>query len=352
MTKMHLANISKPGFDSILGTFMEAFPHVTVWFPTTKPYVFFYLIGSADPQVYRPAAIDAKLARPAIRDSVDVLNFTNSHDVLSCYIADENDLKRYLTGYRTNSDMTPFVEFNLSPEDLVGSPFFADFVETVRTRSVYSHLDFTGMSDEEKERWLRDHEVVYDTATEIFKTHRRQDIVARLVHVARGMKRMPKHPALLDQRQRTLILANRMLEKGEYEALLRQIEKALQEEPDSALGLYLKAVILEKAGQYEAAHAAAARGVEVEPDNATLRNQLGVLSHRLRDTEGALAQFAEAVRLDPNNASYHRNLGGACLASGDKERAAEEFRKALALNPADQLARAGLRQATAAGSVP
>lgn len=37
VSKLHLSGIPVSSFDSILGTFLEVFPHVTMWFPATKP---------------------------------------------------------------------------------------------------------------------------------------------------------------------------------------------------------------------------------------------------------------------------------------------------------------------------
>ncbi|MHC4843891.1 MAG: fused MFS/spermidine synthase, partial [Planctomycetota bacterium] len=81
MTKLHLASISKSSFDSILGTFTETYPYVTIWFPTNQPTSFFYLVGSSKKQLFSPEYIDSALQKQGVRESVAYLNLDTSQDV-------------------------------------------------------------------------------------------------------------------------------------------------------------------------------------------------------------------------------------------------------------------------------
>jgi spermidine synthase len=84
--------------NSILGTFKEVFQYVTIWMSLTAPseYNFLYIVGSNEPQLFSPAYIDNELNKENVRKSVEYINFYNSHDVLSCYICDQNGLNNYL----------------------------------------------------------------------------------------------------------------------------------------------------------------------------------------------------------------------------------------------------------------
>ena len=76
-------------------------------------------------------------------------------DVLSCYIADERDLAEHVKGFSVNSDYSPFVEFttdrNADPKQI-----FSQFVVDVRSDSLYDHIDWTGFSEEQKDKYLAD----------------------------------------------------------------------------------------------------------------------------------------------------------------------------------------------------
>ena len=73
MTKLHLEGEPKSNLDSILGTFLQVYPHVTIWFPTTKPFVFLYLVGSREPQSFSPKRIDDEMMKEA--NSVDPIGY-------------------------------------------------------------------------------------------------------------------------------------------------------------------------------------------------------------------------------------------------------------------------------------
>ena len=114
--------------------------------------------------------IDAILQIENIRNSVDYLNFHSSRDVLSCYIGDENDIRRYLKDYKLNSDYTPFVEFNLEQKwQGMLEELFLQFIGTVRTKSLINHIDWTGLSIDDKNEWLTEYEQIYDVSTYLYK---------------------------------------------------------------------------------------------------------------------------------------------------------------------------------------
>ncbi|HEX41983.1 MAG TPA: hypothetical protein ENN81_07980, partial [Phycisphaerales bacterium] len=124
ITKVHLRGYPRSHLHSILGTFMEVFPHVTVWFPVHRPFVFCYLVGSREPQLFSPARIDAELAKHDVKTCIDYLHMASSQDVLSWYIGDKSDFARYIGDYVANSDDRPFIEFNLDADNLEIPDYF------------------------------------------------------------------------------------------------------------------------------------------------------------------------------------------------------------------------------------
>ncbi|MEE9212080.1 MAG: fused MFS/spermidine synthase, partial [Phycisphaeraceae bacterium] len=141
-------------FDSIIGTHMEVFPHVTLWYLTTNPAPLVFVVASDLEQLYSPRHIDNALHRDGVLESLEAIYIRNSIDLMSCYIGDERDLRQVVTSYSVNSDYSPFVEFTTDEVTPI-IEMFRRFVMGVRADSVYDHLDWTGFSDQEKEQWLR-----------------------------------------------------------------------------------------------------------------------------------------------------------------------------------------------------
>ena len=99
--------------------------------------------------------------------SLAEVDVDNSMDVLNCYIGDEIDLKGAVGDFQINSDYRPFVEFD--SDYFIDSDYYPfvewtksswkpskqRFVITVREDSFASHIDWTGLTDGDKQRWLK-----------------------------------------------------------------------------------------------------------------------------------------------------------------------------------------------------
>ena len=350
MTKMHLTSVSRSGFDSILGTFMDVFPHASIWFPVTKPHVFFYLVGSREPQTYSPQHIDNELARENVSNRLNILRYRNSHDVLSCYVGDETDLRRYVgEEYETNSDYTPYVEFNLDEDDLMKSSFFHEFIGSVRRDSLLKHIDWTGFSDAQREQWTAQHKIVYEVSTHIIEAQQRQDTVTPLQHIAAGLQLMPDHPALLDQKNRVLARVQSDLNRGKNDRfftgkIIEDMNAVLVTAPDFSSAWRISSQALQFRQDWPNAVAAGEKAVETDPENAFTRLNLGMLLQRTGNTEQAMVHLLEAVRLQPDNAGLRRALASVYNMTGQRDKAIGEFREAIRLAPDDRISKSALQK--------
>lgn len=155
---------------SIIGTLLEVYEHVTVWYLTPHPAPLILVIGSEDEQYYSPAYIDAKLSDEKIRANLAEILFYDSRDVLSCYICDEEDLAEVIKGYSLNSDYRPFIEFT-TDEEARQWTLLEHFVLGIRSKSLYRHLDWSGMGEDERARWESRYERLYKALDEILPIH-------------------------------------------------------------------------------------------------------------------------------------------------------------------------------------
>jgi spermidine synthase len=101
-----LYETSEEAVKSSLATFMEAFPHGTVWnsdiFGEGYDVV---MIGSVEPLTVDIVAVEDQLARnPALRQSLAAVDFHSGMELLTSYVGQASDLQRYLVGAQLNRD--------------------------------------------------------------------------------------------------------------------------------------------------------------------------------------------------------------------------------------------------------
>jgi len=338
ITKLHLSGIPIDSFDSILGTFLHVCPYVTIWFPTTKPYSFFYLIGSKQPQVFSPKDIDDELENQNVRNSVAYLNFNNSLDVLSCYIGDKKDINKYLSkGFQLNSDYSPFVEFNREKfshdERLLKMDLFLRFIQTVRRDSLLKHIDFTGISDTDRDKWIKDHQLVYKASTHLLNSHGQRNPVEMWQSVFDGLSLIPDHPALLKKQNQCLDSAYNAIRQGKADEVLMNINLILKTQPKFGAAWLAKSWAQHQKKQISPALTAAQNAVKYAPQIPRTHNNLGSLLLKLGQTDKAITHLDRAVRLDPNDAQLRLNLGLALNQNGKFAQAHQQFRKMVQLQP-------------------
>lgn len=253
MTKLHLQGHPKSNFDSILGTFMDVFPHVTVWFPTTKPFIFFYLVGSADEQLFSPKRIDNELEKENVRNSVKYLNFENSADVLTCYIGDKEDIRRYLKTFQINSDYTPYLEFNLDPKNLVLQAYFPELVQTIRGDSIIRHIDPSGMDKSELEQWRKDFELRYQVASLLLRAHGEKAFLSKFLCSSYGLKLMPRYAPLLELREDCVSDIEKALKRRVVnpDMIIADMDDQIRKNPDSGIAWLIKSMALRQKNSSE-----------------------------------------------------------------------------------------------------
>ena len=328
--------------DSILGTFMEVFPYVTVWFPTTAPIEndFLFLAGTGKPMLFSPEHIDNELQRKGVLNSADYINFHNSQYVLSCYIGDQDNLKRYLKGFNLNSDFSPYVEFNT---DLVESSslkrqWFAQFIAKVRSNSILEYIDWTGMSQDEQEKWRQDYELFYKISTYLLKSRMEQNVLSTLQDSFDGLRLMPEHATLLWQEDRFLTFMRDMLENDQIspERVIADVDKLLQEQPGFGAAWLIKSWALQYRNEITDALSAGEKAVDYIPYSAQAQENMGVLLLRSEQIGRAIAYFSEAARLKPTEERSYYNLGTAFAAQGRFDEAILQFRQGLRIQPRDE----------------
>jgi tetratricopeptide (TPR) repeat protein len=112
----------------------------------------------------------------------------------------------------------------------------------------------------------------------------------------------------------------------------RHLCRALEIEPNSAIGLCHLGLVRVRQDRIDEAIVLFRRGIAINPALPELHNNLGDILKRT-DFDAAERSFLEALKLRPNYAEALDNLGGIAFLRGQYEEALTRFDQALAVNP-------------------
>ncbi|HXV76001.1 MAG TPA: fused MFS/spermidine synthase [Candidatus Polarisedimenticolaceae bacterium] len=282
-------HMSARDFDSILGTLMDAFPHVSLWYLIQNPAPLVVLVASEGPQRYAPAAIDDAIAQPAIGESLAVIGIHDAIDLLNCYMGDERELRPIVRDYAVNSDYTPFIEFS-TEEWTPADEMYQRFVLDIRGESIFDHLDLSGFDDAEAAAWLAEfrgrHRATGLLAQSLVKTNELERL--KLITDALGLA--PGDLALLralDGSERTLVgKGQTILETEGADRALGLADVILAIHPESSSAWLIRSTVMHRRGDLPRALFAARKAVEMAPDSDEARDHLAELTAELRSAGG------------------------------------------------------------------
>ena len=289
-----------PVLNSIIGTMMDVFPHVTIWYMTPSPAWYYLVVGSEQPQYFSPKYIEDELGKEGVRESLSLININNSQDLMSCYIGDKEDLERHVKSYAVNSDYSPFIEF-VTDDKAGGNSMFMKFIRDIRSDSVYRHIDWTGYSEQQKQKWLSEFKRLYEASTYLLLTNSTESFLERMKYCREGLSIIPDNPALLDVRQRAerhlLSACLKIIGDGRPNAALSIVEDMLKIHPQSVLGWVIRSSALQEMGDVREAYNAAGMAVRNGPDYPDSHMQLGSVLIADAQFEQAIVEYQEALRL-------------------------------------------------------
>lgn len=328
--------------NSIMGTMLEVFPYVTIWYMTPSPAWYFLVVGSEQPQYFSPKYMEDELGKEGVRESLSLININNSRDIMSCYIGDKEDLKRHIKSYTVNSDYSPFIEF-VTDDRAGGNSMFMEFIREVRSDSVYRHIDWTGYSEKQKQKWLSEFNRLYEASTYLLLTNSTDGHLKKMEYCMEGLSILPDNPALLDVRQRTerLLLSayEKLIVDGQPKTALASAELMLRIHRQSALGWVIRSSALQEMGDVRGAFNAAKMAVSNGPDNPDAHMRLGSMLSAYTQFEQAIVEYQEALRLGKNDPGFTAKreiqllnaLTIAYMSAGRAAEAIDTAEKALAL---------------------
>ncbi len=294
-------------FNSIIGTQLEVFPYVTIWYLTPHPAPLVLVASSKQQQYYSPKHINDGFFKKEVRDSLAVINIHNSMDVLTCYMADERELRKQITDFTINSDYSPFVEFT-TDDKTPPSQMIKQFVINPRSDTIYDHIDWTGFDEEQKTKWLWDYRQLYRALNHLFMAYDTDSYLGKLKHCMDGLEVLPDNSGLLffrkEVEKRLFQDSISLIPLGKADQALALADQILAIYPQSSVAWIIKSVAIRNKGNFTRALSDALRSVELDPESEDAHFNLGSILFHLGRFEEAVEEYQKTLQF----AEKARNL--------------------------------------------
>jgi predicted Zn-dependent protease len=164
---------------------------------------------------------------------------------------------------------------------------------------VYEHIDWTGVSESEKTRWLERFVKTYDAATCVLLAESASAYLDRLEHSVAGLRIAPENAALglLKSKTEHTLLAEglKSIHAGNAGPARSIARRMLAADPDSAVGWMLRAQVERAGGNLALAKAAAQRAVDIAPEDLGTHFNLWAVLISAQDPHGAVAALRAGV---------------------------------------------------------
>ena len=124
-----------------------------------------------------------------------------------------------------------------------------------------------------------------------------------------------------------------LLLASDYEAAVRNFDRALVINPDNAVALTYRGISLAELGRYEDALASFDRALEIDSNSVMIWNMRGISLGELGRYEDALASFDRVLKIDPNDAFAWTNRGVSLANLGRYQEAITNYDQAIKIDP-------------------
>jgi len=296
--------------DSIVGTSMDAFRYVTIWYLTPHPAPLILIVGSQTPQIYSLKNIEAQFKNHRIKKSLAEIHIYNSVDFLSCYVADQDDIKKSIKNFSINSDYSPFVEFSTDPRTPLSGNYRRFVLVPHQGKSVLKHIDWTGLDSEYKQRWIGDYQSLYKASKYLFMLKSADSQLEKMKYGAQGLKAFPRNQAILkaksDVEQTIFSTVTKMIFKNDLNEAMKTAKDILSVDPKSSVAWIIKSLVMRKKGDISKALIFAKTAVNLAPENEETHLNMGLIFSDAGMFDKAVEEYEKMVALSENSTDYIR----------------------------------------------
>ncbi len=326
-----LHGLSEREFKIIVRTFMEVFPHTTLWvnvgFETYGQVAYVKLVGTDKPLVIDYLELSRRLKEPRIRKDLEPYGMTSPEEILDCFLASPSVATGWTKGMPVQTDNQPFLPYitehsegrRMEPALLLAvrsgvAPYLfrmgdrePDVVAKLETAFEAQGFLLSGMLDRARE--------ACPGGEKIALFGERLD---------RGR---PYYLALVerygDDPEKLFEIGNYLGNLGFREDAGKLYDRALKLDPQDGRTIINRALVHLDLGDIDRAVKSLMGLVAREPDNALARYNLGTAILSSRDAASAIPHLVKALEIDPDLhgaslslAEAYRNMGRLKKAEG------------------------------------
>ncbi len=299
--------LSKDDYGMLLKTFIEVFPHTTMWFVGSESI----LIGTREELSIDFKRLKKRMGREEVKEDLRIINYDNVFALLDSFVMDEGAMDEYVKNDAVITDDRPVLEFS-APRNLTmpsGETWRENLKELNRRRKkVFPLLVNIDEGSKDKTRNILDK---YFRSTG---------------HVIKGQ----------------VLSSNRKLENAvnEYKKALelnpedRRLPPILDSARNELKFYYFKlGTDYRKKRAYDFAFRAYQKVLEIDPGYARAHNGLAIVYNAMKMYDKSIEECRKAIELDPAVPDAYNNLGIIYMNKNLFDLAEEQFRKALDVDP-------------------
>ena len=292
-----LHRVPEEHYKTIVRTFVEVFPHATLWYKYTPDFVI--LIGTPRPLRINYKDFLARAQIPSIREGL-AHDDLDGMSLLDSFMMGEKRVLEYVGDGPIHTDDHPHLEF-FRAQDLTNTTAANVAGMTKHRERVTPYLDNYGRTIGEKKE-IRGQVRQYFDAT--------QKLILGQVEYAKGQ--YDRAVGLLNQaiainpeddtiRYNLSVVAELFNEEyqGELKQLERLVKQAQQKDPKDVEGYLQLAVIYEGQGKLAEAAEALEKAIDLAPDRVDFFLLLGPIYERQERFDEALRTYQRLEKVDP-----------------------------------------------------
>jgi spermidine synthase len=312
-------HMGEPELRSVLKTFVEVYPHATLWFSNESDVI---LIGSLEP-VRIDQGVASKMNRPRVRADLDRVSIDEPTDILSALLLDDAGLRAFSdAGGEIHTDDNMILEYQAGRRIAEATHIIhlTNFYEVLSPKR-FPHLD--DATNEAVGRQMTARKLAMRASIERLNGRPAQALALydQAYATAPNDRYVVSKYADIHLSRGDIFLANGDLDRamGEYEKTL--VDPRLL---DAWIAYHGIGYISLRWGLYEQAHSNLAKSLEIFAANPDGQFNLAQTRVALGDTLGAIESYERAWQLRPSDPDVANNLAWFYTVTGKRlDRAVE-----------------------------
>ena len=122
-------------------------------------------------------------------------------------------------------------------------------------------------------------------------------------------------------------------ELSQFEVAIDYYKKAVKIRPDYYEAFYNLGVAQQNNNYFKEAIKSYSKAIKIKPNYADSFNNMGFIQHAQGHFKEAITSYSKAIKIQPNFAAAYNNIANSQIETGDFESAAENFTEAIRIKP-------------------